>query len=135
MFAVPAAAEMTVAVVDVVAPIYATEVSPLDHVPPPVEVLSVVAPPAHIISVPDIEAVGAFTVTVAVRRQPVGAVYETIAVPAVTPVTTPDAESTVTLVEEVLQVPPDVALPSVVVPPIHTDRVPVMVAGSELTVT
>jgi hypothetical protein len=131
---VPAAVETTAAVVAVVVPMWATVVSLLVHVPPPVVQLRVVAPPAHRVSVPAIAEGGVLTVTIAVLRQPVGAVYDTTAVPAVTPVIIPAAESTATLVERELHVPPDVALLSVVVPPMQTDSVPVIVGGSEFTV-
>ncbi len=56
--------------------------------------------------------------------------------PAATPVTMPVPLPTVALVTALLvQLPPVVALLSVVVAPIHANVVPVIVAGLGLTVT
>ena len=57
--------------------------------------------------------------------------------PAVTPVTTPEPLMEATEALLLLQVPPDVAFESVVVPPTHTVLVPVIVPadGEGLTVT
>ena len=52
-------------------------------------------------------------------------------VPAATPVTTPEVETTVARdVLPLIQVPPVVASLSVIVPPIHTVLLPVIAAGS-----
>jgi len=59
-------------------------------------------------------------------------------VPAVTPVTTPvEAFMVATPVVALLQVPPEVEFPRVVVNPAQTDRLPVMAAktGNGFTVT
>jgi hypothetical protein len=57
------------------------------------------------------------------------------AVPAATPITTPVPEPTVaTPVLPLLQVPPLALLLNVVVLPMHTDAVPVIVAGTGFTV-
>ena len=55
-------------------------------------------------------------------------------VPAATPVTTPVVLIVATEVLLLLHVPPAVASVKLVVNPIHTDAVPVMVAGKGLTV-
>jgi hypothetical protein len=56
-------------------------------------------------------------------------------VPAVTPVTTPPAVMVATAGVALLHVPPAVTLLKVVVEPMQTLVVPVMAAGSGLTVT
>ena len=56
-------------------------------------------------------------------------------VPTVTPVTTPPPVMVATAGVALLQIPPPVALLKVVVELIHTLVVPVMAAGSGLTVT
>ena len=56
------------------------------------------------------------------------------AVPAVTPLTTPDAEPTVAFAEPDVHVPPP-ELVSVVVAPAHTVGVPLLAPGGLLTVT
>jgi hypothetical protein len=57
-------------------------------------------------------------------------------VPVVRPETTPVEETTVATDKLLLlHVPPGVVLESDVVPPIHIDRPPVMVAGRSLIVT
>jgi len=58
------------------------------------------------------------------------------AVPAVTPVTTPVAGTTVALALPLLQVPPGTLSDKVIVEPIHTANVaPVIAAGAGFTVT
>jgi hypothetical protein len=58
-----------------------------------------------------------------------------VVVPPAIPVTTPVPELMVAVVVlELLQVPPPGVEPSVVVDPWHTDAVPVMPVGTELTV-
>ena len=106
------------------------------QVPPAVALLNVVVDPAHSVRVPVIAAGRGLTVTVAVRKHPVGSVYDITEVPDDTPVTTPVAGSTVaTAGVALLHVPPAVASPNVVVDPTHTERVPVIAAGNGLTVT
>lgn len=57
------------------------------------------------------------------------------AVPAATPFTTPPLVTVATDVLPELHVPPMMLLDKVVVAPVHTEVVPVMAAGDELTVT
>jgi hypothetical protein len=117
-------------------PVVATAVLLLLQVPEGVASLSVVAEPAQTVNVPVIAAGTGFTVIIVVTRQPVGNEYEMLAVPAVTPDTMPDDEPTVAIAVALLvQVPPVVASPSVVVKPLHTLVAPVIDAGSGLTVT
>ena len=56
------------------------------------------------------------------------------AVPAATPVTTPEAFIVAVVAPPLLQVPPVVASLNVVVPGAHTVIVPVMADGTEFTV-
>ena len=58
-----------------------------------------------------------------------------VAVPAATPVTTPDAVTVATPVLLLVHVPPAVASVSGVVNPTQTDNVPVIAGGKGLTVT
>lgn len=57
-----------------------------------------------------------------------------VAVPAATPVTVPPADIVAIAVLLLLQVPPTVVLPSVVLAPTHACSVPVMAAGIGSTV-
>ena len=109
---------------------------PLAHVPPPGVLPSVVWAPSHTASVP-VMAVGiGFTVATTVSKQPLGAVYVMVAVPAKTPVTTPVAPSTVATPALLLvQLPPGVAFAKAVVAPTHNEAVPVIAAGDAMTVT
>ena len=66
--------------------------------------------------------------------QPVGKVYVTTDEPEATPVTTALAEPMVALPLLMLQTPPAMLLPNVVVKPTHTLVVPVIDEGSGLTV-
>lgn len=61
-----------------------------------------------------------------------------VAVPAPIPVTTPELLTVAIELEVLLQIPPDVVLVSVAVPPAHTDFVPPIGEGADgkgLTVT
>ena len=59
-----------------------------------------------------------------------------VTVPAATPVTTPETESTVALdIDEEVHLPPVVALASVMVCAVQTDVLPVIVAAAVATVT
>ncbi len=109
----------------------------LPQVPLPVALLSGEVEPAHSVATPVIAEGSAITVTTLVITQPVVVnLYEIVAVPAATPVTTPVPEPTVAvLVFALIHVPELVASLNVVVAPIQTDAVPVMAAGSGLTVT
>ena len=68
-------------------------------------------------------------------KQPVPIVYFINEVPAETPVTIPPASMVATPVVPLLQVPPGVISPRLVVEPAHTVVVPVIAAGNGLTVT
>ena len=92
------------------------------HVPPMVVLLTVVVSPAHTCSVPVMVAGSGFTVTVAVRIQPVPSEYVIVAVAAVvlpvsTPLTVPVASTVATAVLLLAQVPPAVVVLSTVVAP------------------
>jgi hypothetical protein len=112
------------------------------QVPPDTLAVRLVAVPAQTVGSPkmSIEDESAFTVTVLVATavpQPLETVYDITAVPAATPVTTPELLIVAIPVEPELQVPPLTALLSVVVPAMLTVDVPVMVPadGAALTVT
>lgn len=122
MVAVPAMPVVTVPEAD---PISATDTAELLHVPPEEVVINVVLLPAHRLIVPDIAAGTRLTVTTSDVVQPAVVVYTMVAVPAATPVTTPDA--TLTAAVEVillLQVPPEGVELNVVVAPSQTVSVP-----------
>lgn len=97
----------------------------------------VTVPPAQIV-------VGvAFTLTVGttvfttitwVAAQPVGSVYEIVAVPDDTPEATPVDAPMEIVAELLVQVPPGVVLLNVVVPERHTPVPPDIAAGTGLTV-
>jgi hypothetical protein len=114
-------------------PTVATDVLLLNHVPPLVAELNVVVAPEHIASVPVIAAGEATTVTTAVTKQPLDKTWEIVAVPVVTPETTPDMD-TVAITELLLvQVPlPDEL--NVVVETSHRVVVPVIADGVANTV-
>ena len=114
----------------------ATAVLLLLHVPEGVASLSVVVKPAQTAIVPVIDAGNGLTVTGVVMIQPVVlSVYVIVGVPAATPVTTPVALLTVASnVLLLLQLPSGVASLKLVVKPAHTLVVPVIAAGSGLTV-
>ena len=117
-------------------PMVALVTSLLLHVPPPVASLNVVENPLHIVNVPVIAAGTGFTVAAAVVMQPVGKAYVIVGLPAATPVTMPLPVPTVAKpVLLLLHVPPVVPSLSVVVWLTQTDMVPVMPAGSGLTVS
>jgi hypothetical protein len=84
----------------------------------------------------EIVAVGiGVTVTVAEVKQPVPRVYLMTDVPPETPVTTPPPDIVATPGDKLLQVPPPVALLSVVVDPAHRVVVPVITAGNGFIVS
>lgn len=104
------------------------------HVPPVVASVSVVVTPVQTDEAPDIApiVVAAFTTIVVVREvdpQLFVTVYDIVAVPALIPVTTPEALIVATEVAELLQVPPVVASLSVAVAPAQIVVVPVIMAG------
>jgi hypothetical protein len=109
----------------------ATEVLLLLHVPPVVVFDKAVDSPTHTLGVPVMAAGKGLTVTINSTLHPVPSVYVIAAVPADTPVTTPEVLLTVAIaVAPLLHVPPDMELASVVVSPIHTLAEPVIAEGS-----
>jgi hypothetical protein len=128
---VPASTPPTIPVEE---PTVALAVVLLVHVPPVVELKSVVVPPAHTLSVPPIAAGRGFTVIDVVLWQPVGRLYVIVAVPVVTPVTVPVADPTATLLLP-LHVPPGVLFVKVTCDPTHTLVLPPAIpAGKGFTV-
>jgi hypothetical protein len=106
----------------------------LAHVPPAAASFNVVVEPSQTTAVPPIAAGRELTVTTAAVAQPVDNIYDIVAVPAITPVTTPLDVPTVALPLLLLQVPPAL-LVRLVVDPAQTDRVPLITDGSAFTVT
>ena len=104
------------------------------HVPPGEGSVSAVTAPSQIVAVPEIGDGVGFTVTVAVTKQPVPRIYDTVVMPAITPVNTPELLIVATEVELLLQVPPVVKLLSVIVVPLQTNVGPIMATGFGLTV-
>ena len=77
----------------------------------------------------------AFTVNIAVTKQPPDIVYVILLVPAATAATVPVELPTVaTEVAALIHVPPDVLLLNVALPPTQADNVPVIADGNALTV-
>lgn len=105
------------------------------HVPPLVELVSVLVKPTHTFGVPALAAGVGLTVNGMITKQPVGRVKEIFSAPAATPVTIPVPEPTVAsealLLLHVLLPEP---LVNVVVNPTHTFGVPPIVAGRGLIV-
>jgi hypothetical protein len=113
----------------------ATEVFELDQVPPVVDEERVVVVPTQVTAVPEIAAGSGFTVSVAVRVQPVPMVYVTIELPEDTAVAMPDDEPIVaTEVVPLTHVPPAGVLVSVAELPSQIDKDPDMVEGNGFTV-
>lgn len=102
------------------------------QVPPPVPSLNIVVVPIQARAVPVIaDTTGtAFTVTGMVTKQPADELYVIVAVPADTPVTTPNASMNAVPGALDDQVPPMVASVNVVVVPIHTVEDPLIAKGS-----
>ncbi len=119
--------------IPVVLPTMAFAVLLLDHVPPGVALLSVMVAPGQTDDAPVVAESG-FMVTVVVVIQPLLIKYVIVAVPADTPVTTPVVPTDATLVLLLLQVPPDVALDSVVVVPAQIEVVPVIAVGDPMVI-
>jgi hypothetical protein len=110
----------------------ATEVLLLNHAPEVDVVDKVVVVPGQADNEPVIAEGNGFTVTTAVRTQPVtGAVYDIVAVPAAIPSMVPVVATgtSATAMLPLLHVPPVVAELSVVLLPGHVMNVPVIVAG------
>ena len=106
------------------------------HAPPLTASVSEVVRPWHTTGVPSIaEGAGLTVTTVAIQQLP-GIVYVIVAVPPVTPVTTPVPVTTLAVPgAEELQVPPVTASLNEVVKPTHTLGVPRIAVGDGLTVT
>src|SRR5579863_7096841 len=102
------------------------------HIPDGSVLHSVTVPLIHTLVGPVIAGGVGFTVTVANAGQP-AAVYDIVAVPAATPVTTPPITLAV-VDKELLHAPPVVPSCSVTVLPWHTLSVPVMANGDANTV-
>ena len=103
------------------------------HAPPAVTSDKLTVEPTHTVVEPFITPGIAFTVTFNIVKQPVGRVYEIIAVPAAKPVTSPEAS---TFACRLLppQVPPVAVSPRLNVDPAHIGALPVMPAGKLLIV-
>ena len=98
------------------------------HAPPLTASVSVIDAPAHIGAFPFIAVGAPFTVTTTDDWQPAGVKYTTVAVPGVTPVTTPLVRPTVTLPLADVQLPPGTVAVSVIAAPTHIGLAPPMVA-------
>jgi len=131
--AVPADAPV---ITPVEAPTVATPILLLLHVDVPEMSDSVDVPPTQTTIVPVIGAGVGLTVTFVVAWQPVGSVYVIAAVPEIAPLAMPD-EAPIAATEGVplLHVPPVEASLRTVIPPGQSVNVPVIAAGSGLTVT
>jgi hypothetical protein len=115
--------------------IVAIDVLEDDHTPPLTVFVSVVVEPGQALSNPPMAVGIAFTVTTMVALQPEPRVYVMIAVPAATPVTTPELATVATEVLLLLQdSPPDDAQLSAVVPAGQTEVAPVILAANGVTV-
>lgn len=114
----------------------ATPVELLLHEPPGVLLLTLMLLFLHTAVAPAIAAGLLFTTTDDTVRHDVGSVYVMFVLPALTPVTTPLVGLIVATPGVLLvQIPPGVLLPSAVVIPTHTFRLPVAGFGSAFTVT
>ena len=134
MVAVPGVTSATTPV----EPTVATEALSLLHVPPLTASLSVILNCGQLDAVPVMPGIEAITFTEVAVVQPVGSVYIIAAVPAETPcpVTIPVVEPTVAReVLLLLHVPPPAASDKLRLAPEQTEPLPVMAAGSGLTVT
>jgi hypothetical protein len=112
------------------------------HTPPVVALERDVVAPAHTEAVPvivpaDGSALTATDCVVVAAPQPPVTAYDIVALPATTPVTTPEADTEAMLVLELLHTPPVVAFERDVAAPAHTEAVPVIVPadGRALTAT
>jgi len=102
----------------------ATKPELLVHVPPDGVPVSDMVVPAHIELPVPLMVAPVLTVTVRVAGQPEGVAYVMVAVPALTPDTTPALLTVATAVLLLLHVPPDGPPLSVVVEPMHKVAVP-----------
>lgn len=113
IFARPALTPLTSPLPDTVA----TDALPVLHVPLPLKLYNVVVLPSHTLAVPVITTGSGFTVTDAVRRQPVPNVYVIVALPALAPLTSPLTLTVATDVLLLLHVPPPSVLLRVLTSP------------------
>jgi hypothetical protein len=127
----PAATPVTI---PVAAPTVPLATVLLVQVPPDAVSVNAIVAPTHTPAAPEITDGIEFTVTVFAIAQPVGSVYVTGTVPAVTPVTMPDVPIVATVISLLTQVPPP-ASANVVVTPTQVIPVPVIAAGSAFTET
>lgn len=127
--AVPA---VTVVIIPVVVPMFATAVLLLLQVPPP-EFERVVVAPRQIAVVPEIAPGSGFTVIVLIAVQPVPSVYVITVVPDRRPETTPAPVTDATALLLLLQVPPPV-LVNVMDELTHTVDNPDIAVGKGFTV-
>ena len=98
------------------------------HVPPPVPSNKLVVRPEHTVFVPVIGEGNELTVTTTLAAQaPI--VYDIVAVPFVTPVTTPVTDTEPVPGLTLLHTPLPVASLRLVVRPWHTDKLPDIAAG------
>ena len=123
-----------------VEPTVAIPVDTLLQTPPAVASVSVAVVPGHITGNPIIvpAAGSGLTVTTTVAAavpQLLLTVYEIVAVPAVTPVTTPEVPIVATPVGILLHAPPPAASVSAVVAVAHTIGVPVMIPAEGMAIT
>jgi hypothetical protein len=113
----------------------ATEVLLLLQLPDGVASDKFVLEDTHTVGGPEIAAGEGLTVSGVARMQPVEIVYVILMVPDEMPVMVPSVPAVATDVLLLLHVPPDVVLLSVMLAPVHTADGPVILAGSEFTVT
>ena len=131
MMAVPGVLPVTTPVL----PTVATDTMLLAHVPPGVASASITGLPKQAEGIPVIGLGIGSTVTTVPVAQPVPKVYDTIVVPGAIPATVPVLAPMVpTATVLLLQVPPAVLLPNVVVCPWHTSGIPLMLPGTALMV-
>jgi hypothetical protein len=115
--------------------IVAIEVLLLLHAPPVTAMERVEGMPTHTLPGPVMEGSDVLTVTVVVAKHPAASVYEIVAVPEPTALTTPVDPTVATEASLVLQLPPVLMSLSVEVEPAQSVVGPVMPAGIGLTVT
>lgn len=121
--------------IPLVEPIAAIDGSLLDHVPPDVELLNVLAPPSQAFNIPVIAPGAETTVSEIVLKHPVESEYKILVVPGDTPAATPEVGLIeATLVFVLLHVPPDVLQLNVVFSSSHKEVIPEIEAGEGLTV-
>jgi len=104
------------------------------HKPPGDAFVHVIIWPSHTDPGPVRLAGRGFTFTACVRTQPVGSVYEIVTAPCAMPLTRPEALTVARPLLLLLHVPPASGLPSSVVCPMHTWKIPVITPGNGSTV-